>query len=236
MSAHYIIGIDEAWRGPWAGPVSVGGWMAHISLADSLLQWLVWLTDSKKLTSKKREKLFHEIEQLEEEGKCRYAYAESSAETIDALGIREANRQTMERVIYELITCMDRQDSVTIYIDGCDNYRFDFWDETVWYDFRKQSIEKTLKNGIPTGFEKIQVIYRIGWDMSVPPISAASIIAKVKRDRVMCDFHEKYPLYGFDSHKGYGTRKHQDALLHYGISPLHRKSYAPVKRLILADS
>ena len=67
-------------------------------------------------------------------------------------------------------------------------------------------------------------------------ISAASIVAKVTRDRMMCDFSLKYPDYHFDRHKGYGTRRHYEALIHYGITPLHRKSYAPVKRLILSES
>ena len=69
----------------------------------------------------------------------------------------------------------------------------------------------------------------------VPVIGIASIIAKVKRDKEMCEYSENFPLYDFASHKGYGTRKHSDALINYGITPIHRKSYAPVKRLILAS-
>ena len=63
-------------------------------------------------------------------------------------------------------------------------------------------------------------------------VSAASVIAKVVRDQMMCDFARDFPGYGFDSHKGYGTRKHHEALVNYGITPIHRKSYAPVKALI----
>lgn len=63
-------------------------------------------------------------------------------------------------------------------------------------------------------------------------VAAASVVAKVIRDQMMCDFHEEFPVYGFNEHKGYGTTKHQEALINYGITPIHRKSYAPVKTLI----
>ena len=98
-----------------------------------------------------------------------------------------------------------------IQIDGKDNYTF---------------------SSIPSS----KVSYIIRGDLTEPVISAASIVAKVSRDRRLCDFSVEYPLYGFSSHKGYGTKKHQDALLSYGITPLHRKSYAPVKRLISSNS
>jgi ribonuclease HII len=80
------------------------------------------------------------------------------------------------------------------------------------------------------------IYYVIHGDLLIPAISAGSIIAKVTRDRMMCDFHEDFPEYGFDRHKGYGTRKHNESLLNYGITPIHRKSYAPVKRLISHES
>jgi ribonuclease HII len=80
------------------------------------------------------------------------------------------------------------------------------------------------------------ITYLIGGDTLSPAISAASVVAKVTRDRMMCDFHEDFPEYGFASHKGYGTRKHREAMIHYGITPIHRKSYAPVKSLILGET
>lgn len=92
------------------------------------------------------------------------------------------------------------------------------------------------KNLISYNSYLIAISYVIHGDSLIPAISAASIVAKVIRDRMMCDFHEDFPQYGFDSHKGYGTRKHQDALLNYGITHIHRKSYAPVKRLISPSS
>lgn len=92
------------------------------------------------------------------------------------------------------------------------------------------------KNLISYNSYLIAIFYIIHGDSLVPVISAASIVAKVIRDRIMCEFHEDFPQYGFDSHKGYGTRKHQDSLINYGITPIHRKSYAPVKRLISPSS
>lgn len=101
----------------------------------------------------------------------------------------------------------------------------------IGYDFQKLNPIKKAQYQM-SGQERIKIYYRIGGDKSSLAISAGSIVAKVTRDRMMCDFHEDFPEYGFDSHKGYGTRKHSEALLHYGITPLHRKSYTPVKRLI----
>ena len=87
-----------------------------------------------------------------------------------------------------------------------------------------------------TGHELIKISYVIEGDINVPAISAASIIAKVLRDRIMCEYNEDFPEYGFGSHKGYGTRKHSASLLNYGITPIHRKSYAPIRALISLTS
>ena len=84
--------------------------------------------------------------------------------------------------------------------------------------------------------ETNSITYLIGGDALSPVISAASVVAKVTRDRMMCDFHEDFPEFGFFEHKGYGTRKHRESLLNYGITPLHRKSYEPMKSLILNSS
>jgi ribonuclease HII len=117
----------------------------------------------------------------------------------------------MQEVIHSLISEISIGDTYQIKIDGRDNYRFQ-------------------------GIDPRDVEYIVKGDLTEKVISAASIVAKVTRDREMCDFSLKYPRYGFDLHKGYGTRRHQEALIHYGITPLHRKSYAPIKRLISEDS
>jgi ribonuclease HII len=229
---HYIIGIDEAGRGPWAGPVSAGVFAVPV---DFDFSYFPWLTDSKKLTHAKREMLFTQIEKLEKEGKCVFAYAESSAWLIDQVGIREANRLAMEQSVLQVLETIRKtehglprrsstetgksprndengpQGTLQILIDWRDNYTFDW---------------------IPR--EKVRFIVR--GDITEPVISAASIVAKVKRDRIMCDFSREYPLYGFDQHKGYGTLRHRAALMNYGITPIHRKSYAPVKALISREA
>lgn len=211
----YIIGIDEAWRGSWAWPVSA--WVFCVPL-DFDFSIFPGLTDSKKLTPKKRETLFQSIEKNWLKWICIFAYAESSSEIIDQVGIREANRLAMEAALKKALwqICWNSEDSIfeslqEIRIDGRDNYQFPW---------------------IP----KEMVRYIVRWDLTEKVISAASIVAKVKRDRRMCDFSLEYPHYWFSLHKGYGTKKHYESLLYYGILPIHRKSYAPVKTLISLEA
>lgn len=231
---NYIIGIDEAGRGPWAGPVVVWGFLVQKEKSGQIFWQLVKLDDSKKLTEKEREGLFHDIERLQFEQECQYTFAYRDAHMIDELGIREANRQSMQDVILSLLQFVSQEDAVEIWVDGCDNYRFDLL-ETIGYHFAKKARQKK-QPAIENENKRIQIRYQIGWDGIIPAISAASIVAKVVRDRMMCEFHEDFPEYGFGEHKGYGTKQHQQALLNHGITSIHRKSYAPVKRLISADS
>jgi ribonuclease HII len=208
MEKSYIIGIDEAWRGPWAWPVVAWGFLCQFDFDFSVFPGL---TDSKKCSEKKREELYNLIEIRSEKWWYAFASAEKSAEEIDILGIREANRQAMEEVIHILIHSIPSWSKYIIQIDGRDNYKF-------------------------RGIDSEKIYFIIHGDLTEKVISAASIVAKVTRDRKMCDFSVEYPEYNFNLHKGYGTRKHQEALLHYGITPLHRKSYAPIKRLISDNS
>jgi len=159
---------------------------------------------------------------------CRYAFAYRDAEIIDTIGIREANRQCMEEVIIGLLQYTKDDDEIHIMIDWCDNYLFTLDDFK--YIFAKKKEPRKIQ-----GEHHKTIEYIIHGDALIPEISCASIIAKVTRDRMMCDFHEDFPLYEFHTHKGYGTSKHHAALLNYGITPLHRKSYAPVKKLILKE-
>ncbi len=235
MKKLYIIGIDEAGRGSWAWPVVAGGWMADAAIATAILSNIDWLTDSKLLTAQKRERIFSEIEKLQYRDECQYAFAYRDASFIDQYGIRTANRQCMQDIIISFLQFIDPDDFVEIYIDGCDNYEFDLSEESIGYDFMKISPKKMI-NTMMTGTERIKIYYRIQGDKNFFQISAASIVAKVIRDRMMCDFHEDFPLYWFDRHKGYGTSKHNDAMINYGITPIHRKSYEPVKSLILDRS
>jgi ribonuclease HII len=235
MNKLYIIGVDEAGRGPWAGPVLAWGWMAESAVCQSLLDGFDWLGDSKMLPQHTREKIFAAIEASQYRDECQFAFAYREATDIDRVGIREANRQCMQDVLLSLIQFIDPSDFVEVYIDGCDNYIFDLGSDSVGYDSTRWSRKKEFQSGIH-GTEHIKIYYRIWWDSTYKQVSAASIIAKVTRDRMMCDFHEDFPMYGFSSHKGYGTSIHRAALLNYGITPLHRKSYEPMKSLILQNT
>ncbi len=212
---------------------------------------------------------------MQDENRCQYSFAYRDAHTIDEIGIREANKQSMEDVILSLLQFTEDDDEIEIFIDGCDNYTFDSIEAE--YIFARKS-KKTSNKGktgkdlsssitetdgfcrddwtraeqdfswpTETGLarndrsehsreNKTVIAYHIQWDLLFPQISAASIIAKVIRDRMMCEYSEDFPEYGFHLHKGYGTRRHSEMMINYGISPIHRKSYAPVKALILRDS
>lgn len=201
---NYLIWVDEAWRGAWAWPVVAWAFCVEFDFDFSVLPWL---TDSKKLSPEKRERLFQTLEKLKKEGKCFATFGESSAEIIDTVGIREANRLAMKSALASILNGLPKGVNYSILIDGRDNYAFE-------------------------GIGKEKVKYIVKWDLTEPVISAASIVAKVTRDRKMCDFSADCPEYWFSLHKGYGTKKHEEALHYYGIHSLHRKSYAPVKALI----
>ncbi len=176
-----VCGIDEAGRGPLCGPV----FAAACILPDGLV--LEGLNDSKKLTPKKRDKLFDLIC----ENAIAYCIASASVEEIDELNILEADLLAMRRAI-----------------DGL----------SVKADFA------LIDGNIARGFE-IPARAVIGGDAKSPSIAAASILAKVARDRDCITLDEQYPQYGIAKHKGYGTKQHMDALRTYGPSPIHRKQF-----------
>jgi ribonuclease HII len=182
-----IAGVDEAGRGPLAGPVVC----AAVILAKS--HTLVGLNDSKKLSEKKRESLFLEIQQQA----TAFSIISIDANTIDQLNIFQATMLGMLQALHALSTAPD-----LALIDG-----------------------KHLPNNLPCAARAI-----IQGDALEPCIMAASILAKVSRDRLMRILHQQYPQYGFAQHKGYPTAQHIQALHTYGISPVHRLSYAPVKK------
>ncbi len=181
-----VAGVDEAGRGPLAGPVVA----AAVILDD--LQPIAGLNDSKKLTEKRREKLFEEI--LAKALCC--SIAEASVEEIDTLNILQATLLAMRRAVDGL-----RLKPVKVLVDG---------------------------NRLPVLDVRAEAILQ--GDALVPAISAASILAKVHRDRLCSRLHAQYPQYGFDRHKGYGTAEHLQALALHGPSPWHRTSFAPVAR------
>ena len=181
-----VAGVDEAGRGPLAGPVVA----AAVILDD--LQPIAGLNDSKKLTEKRREKLYDEI--LAKALCC--SIAEASVQEVDALNILQATMLAMRRAVDGL-----RLKPVKVLVDG---------------------------NRLPVLDVRAEAI--VQGDALVPAISAASILAKVHRDRLCVRLHEQYPQYGFDRHKGYGTAEHLQALADHGPTPCHRMSFAPVAR------
>jgi ribonuclease HII len=183
-----VAGVDEAGRGPLAGPVVA----AAVILDD--LNPIRGLNDSKKLTAKRRESLFDEIRAR---ALC-FAIAESSVQEIDQMNILQATLLAMKRAIEAL-----RLPPKLVLVDG---------------------------NRLPTLSIRSEAI--VQGDALVPAISAASILAKVHRDRLCQAMHQQYPLYGFDQHKGYGTAQHLAALQAHGPADCHRKTFAPVARSV----
>ena len=177
-----ICGIDEAGRGPLAGPVVVAG---VIMPQDSMIEGV---NDSKKVSEKKREKLYDSI--LQEA--ISYSVAIIGQDIIDEINILNATKQGVTKVIEEL----DQKPNL-ILVDA---------------------LTHIDTKGIP--YDSI-----IKGDAKCYNIAAASIIAKVTRDRIMRQWDEIYPQYGFFNHKGYGTAKHIQALKQYGPCPIHRKTF-----------
>ena len=176
-----ICGVDEAGRGPLCGPVVA----AACILPDGL--YIEGLNDSKKLTEKKREKLFDIIC----ESAISYCIAEASVEEIDELNILEADLLAMRRAI----------DGLSVKAD------FAIIDGNISRDFQ------------------IPAMAVVKGDATSMNIAAASILAKVTRDRMCIDLDKQYPEYEIAKHKGYGTKAHMEALRKYGPSPIHRKTF-----------
>ncbi|WP_439115144.1 ribonuclease HII [Hydrogenophaga sp.] len=187
-----LAGVDEAGRGPLAGPV-----VAAAVILDDLAP-IRGLADSKQLTAARRERLYDEIRA---KALC-CSIALASVEEIDRLNILQATMLAMQRAVQGL-----RLKPHKVLVDG---------------------------NRLPALDVRAEAI--VSGDALVPAISAASILAKVTRDRMLNELHEQYPAYGFDRHKGYGTAQHMQALQAHGALDVHRRSFAPVARALAAAS
>ncbi len=183
-----VAGVDEAGRGPLAGPV-----VAAAVILDELRP-IQGLADSKKLSARRREALFDEIRA---KALC-CSIAQASVEEIDALNILQATLLAMRRAVLGL-----RLPPKLVLVDG---------NRLPVLDIRAEAIVKG--------------------DDKVPAISAASILAKVTRDRWCQEYHQQFPQYGFDQHKGYGTADHLAALRLHGPCPQHRRTFRPVTDLL----
>ncbi len=184
-----VCGVDEAGRGPLAGPV-----VASAVILDPANP-IVGLNDSKKLSAKRRAALVIEIRAKA----LAWAVAQASVEEIDRINILQASMLAMQRAVDALGLLPTRA-----LIDG---------------------------NRCPKLCCPAEAI--VGGDGKVASIAAASILAKTVRDAGMMELHAVYPMYGFDRHMGYPTALHVKALQEHGVSPVHRRSYAPVARLLL---
>jgi ribonuclease HII len=183
-----VAGVDEAGRGPLAGPVVA----AAVILDD--LHPIEGLADSKKLTASRREKLYDEIRA---KALC-CSIAEASVEEIERLNILQATLLAMRRAVEGL-----RLKPAKVLVDG-----------------NRLPVLDMLAEAIVKG------------DATVPAISAASILAKVHRDRWCAEYDREFPQYGFAAHKGYGTAEHLAALRAHGACPQHRKTFAPVAEVL----
>ena len=188
-----VIGVDEAGRGPLVGSVVA----AAVAFPPDFR--IDGLTDSKKLSEKKREALYNQITR-----ECYWSFAQSNSNEIDQINILEATMLAMKKAVEQLMLLIeDNSQTISVLVDG---------------------------NRCPD-IENCRAI--IKGDLTEPVISAASIIAKVTRDRQMIALDQEYPEYGFAKHKGYGTRAHLEALANFGpIQGQHRFTFAPVKKLI----
>jgi ribonuclease HII len=185
-----VAGVDEAGRGPLAGPVVA----AAVILDPARIP--LGLNDSKALTARARNRLYDALHDMAEVG-----VGAASVDEIDRLNILRASHLAMVRAVAGL-----RAPGLVL-VDG-----------------------NMIPQGLPCAAEAI-----IGGDARVLSIAAASIIAKVTRDRIMVDLAQQYPLYGWDRNMGYPTAAHRRALLDFGVTPHHRRSFAPVHNALYQD-
>ena len=206
-----MIGVDEAGRGSWAGPlVATACW---IDFSNYKLLHLD-VNDSKKLKSKKRKEIIHSINRL-----IKYSTGISSEREIDTYGLTFANSLAMKRSIFSLIQSLkDYEDVIHIYIDG--KYK---------PDFSVIEITSVEQKKLKLPYHNVSPLD--GGDSKSKTIALASIIAKETRDSIMRNYSYMYPYYHLENNFGYGTYMHKKAILRYGISKLHRKSFKPISTI-----
>lgn len=182
-----IIGLDEAGRGPMAGPLVVGAVIFEKGYYNELIN------DSKQLSEKKREALYDIIIQ----DALAYQIEIINVQEVDALNVYQASKQGMIRAIKHI---------------------------SIKPDY-------ALTDAMPLG-DVIDHQAIVKGDALSMSIGAASILAKVTRDHMMKEYDQQYPEYGFKNHKGYPTKQHKEALKKYGVTPIHRRSFQPVKEVL----
>lgn len=193
----YIFGLDEAGRGPWAGPVAAGVVCLPLDRHD-LSKTLAGVRDSKQMTARQRSALVGSIQAAA----LTWGVGSASSMEIDEVGIVPAVKLAMRRALDMALAKVNFRPSCL------------FLDALLWPEMGH-----------------IPQVSMIGGDERSLSIAAASVLAKVWRDEYMIDLDKELPQYGFALHKGYGTAAHQSALETYGPSPVHRMTFAPVRKI-----
>lgn len=194
-TTQFVIGIDEAGRGPLAGPVSISAVLMTKSQYSKFKRMKVsyGLKDSKKLTEQQREEWYGKMLEWKKEGLLSFSNSQVSAKEIDRIGIAPAIRKGLRNILRSL----DAKEDTLILLDGS------------LFTPERFKNQNTIIKG-----DELESI-----------ISLASIVSKVRRDRKMVDFAKRYKKYGLEIHKGYGTKMHRDCIKKYGLSPIHRKCF-----------
>ena len=195
-----ILGIDEVGRGPYAGPLVIGACVLGDWQNSENAEWIKKLTDSKKLSAKRREELYALIK----EKALATATGWVSSTEIDEVGLSEALRLATRRAVEQI--------------------------QKTKVPFSEIIIDGTMNFLVGTKLEKYVSTLKKG-DFLVKEISAASILAKVERDKYMVELDAIYPEYSFGKHVGYGTAAHQKAMEEFGLTPEHRRSFRPVREI-----
>jgi len=209
-TSRFVFGIDEAGRGPLCGPVVAG---CCILPGDAEI---LYLNDSKKLSEAKREALYEEIVRTA----SAFGIGIVGPERIDEINILQATFEAMRAAFEECISLYHNRHIEDLKLRG-------------------ESLSMNVLDDIPSAGDSLVLVdgdkmvpgleWRqravIGGDAKCPSISAASILAKVTRDRILLEYDREYPQYGFAQHKGYGTKQHMEAIREYGLLPIHRRSF-----------
>ena len=210
-----MIGVDEAGRGSWAGPlVSTACWFDFTKYKSLHSE----INDSKKLKSSKRREIILSLENF-----VKYSSSIASVKEIDKYGLSYANAIAMKRSIFSLTHELKKNSQIykrknfCIYIDG--KYKPDFENLDNFLQFKKLDLYNYSIESLVKG------------DSLSKTIALASIISKETRDNIMRQLSKKHPSYFFDSHFGYGTNNHKNAILKNGILDLHRKSFKPISTI-----
>ncbi len=187
----FLVGVDEAGRGPLAGPLAVGVVVAHKNFA--IKEMFPGVADSKVLSEKKREEIYSLLVTYAKQGLLRYTVIYVAAATIDRIGLTKATMRAVHGGVRRLAPEVSGYE---VLLDGLLHAPQEYKQQTI-----------------------------IRGDATEPIISLASIAAKVQRDRLMRRLAKKYPKYGFEIHKGYGTEMHRKNIKKFGLSDLHRRSF-----------